>query len=145
MKKKLILLAFTLITVSTSFAQTSKKQRSAESRSEYFTKEIVNYLTRCDSATAKKIYEVNLVVTKQFDSLKALNLSSEDYKPAASKIYKNRDAAMKAILTPFQYDEYMMLQAEKKQAYKEKKAKEAAEKKEDAQTESEKNAADKKE
>jgi hypothetical protein len=137
MQKNLINLLLTLLLVTcatTVQAQNKKAKSKLENRAQFFTKEITDYLTKIDSPQTKQLYDINLQVSIAFDSLKTLNLPSEEYRPAAASIYKNRDAAVKLVLNKFQYDEYLMLQAEKKQAYREKKKKEeeAQEKEQDS-------------
>jgi glucan biosynthesis protein len=123
----LVLSAILLLAQWAAVAQSKKSFKSVESRSAYFTKEITDYVTRVDSVQAKQILDINIEVTRKFDSLKGKDLPSEEYRPAAAAIYRERDAAIKKVLSAFQYDEYMMLQAEKKKAYiDKKKAKEAA-------------------
>jgi hypothetical protein len=130
MQKRITYLLLSLLIIggsSTLQAQSKKAKNKLESRAQFFTKEITDYLTKVDSPQVKQLFDINLRVSIEFDSLKALSLPSETYRPAAASIYKKRDAAVKLVLNKFQYDEYMMLQAEKKQAYIEKKKKEEAE------------------
>jgi hypothetical protein len=130
MQKRISYFLLSLFILGSSFslqAQSKKTKNKLESRAQFFTKEITDYLTKVDSPQIKQLFDINLRVSVEFDSLKGLNLPSETYRPAAASIYKKRDAAVKLVLDKRQYDEYMMLQAEKKQAYIEKKKKEEAE------------------
>jgi hypothetical protein len=113
MKKIILIIISSLAFQFTSNAQ--YKKRSLEDRSAFFTKEIVDYIPSLNKTQQEQLLQINITTTAAFDSLKALKLESEDYKPAARAIFVQRDASVKKILTPFQYDEYLMLQAEKKQ------------------------------
>ncbi len=121
MKKLLSLLLIIASTFSATTAQTTYKKKTLEERSAKFTKEITDYISNVTPEQNTALLEINKNVTMQFDSLKALQLESDEYKPAARNVFKTRDAAIKLVFDAKQFDEFLMLQAEKRDAaYKKK-------------------------
>jgi hypothetical protein len=114
--KNLLLLCVLCLSMLSATAQNKYKKQTLEERAIKFTKEITDYVSNISPEQNASLLAVNKSVTQQFDSLKALQLASEEYKPAARSIFKNRDAAIKVILNANQFDEFMMLQAEKREA-----------------------------
>jgi hypothetical protein len=113
MKKLFILFALCINILS---VNAQYKKLTLEERSAKFTKEITDYVSNITPEQNTALLEINKIVTMQFDSLKALQLESEEYKPAARNIFKTRDASIKLVLDAKQYDEFSMLQAEKRDA-----------------------------
>jgi hypothetical protein len=116
MKKIILIGSLFFITCNVSTAQSSYKKKTLEERSAKFTKEITDYVSNITPAQNTALLEINKQVTQQFDSLKALHLESDEYKPAARNVFKTRDMQIKALLDAKQFDEFMMLQAEKREA-----------------------------
>jgi hypothetical protein len=124
--KKLILILFVCASFCSN-AQSAYQRKTIEDRAQKFTKEISDYVATLSDSQKIKLFAINRTVTMQFDSLKNLKLESNDYKPAARMIFKNRDAAIKNIFSAIQFDDFMMQQAEKREeSYKRKKEKMAA-------------------
>jgi hypothetical protein len=113
--KHLIIVLVALFSISlNSQAQNTYKKRTADEKAIFFTKEITDYLGNASDEQTAQLVQINKTTTLAFDSLKALQLESNDYKPAARGIFVTRDEAIKKVLTPAQWDEYLMLQAEKR-------------------------------
>jgi hypothetical protein len=103
-----------------SFAQGYKK-RTVEEKAAYFTKEIVDYIPSLTDSQQSQLLLINIQVTKSFDSIKSLKLEEVDYKKAARAIFVTKGEFLKNLFTPQQYDEFLMLEAEKRERKKEKK------------------------
>ena len=109
-----------------SVAQPYKKRTPAE-KARFYTNEMVTEL-KLDSLTAAKVYEVNLQVSQQFDSLYAGSPDAADARAGAIAIYKRRDAALRTVLTTqqfLQFDDLQREKREKRRAEKEQKEKAA--------------------
>jgi|688.fasta_scaffold962063_1 hypothetical protein len=125
--KKSILIACALCISIASYAQSKAPSKYTTKQAQKYTNEIVEYVSDVLAEQQKLIYQMNVDVSMKFDSLKKLDLEQYEYKAAARAIFKYKDETMKAILNESQFDEYLMMQDEKRQAYKNKmKAKAAA-------------------
>ena len=128
MKDTTLLFSFLLICVSANLFAQNYKKRSPEKKASYYTDEIVKELN-LDSSTSKKIYEINLDVSKQFDSLYATKPEKDEARKGAIFIYKKRDAAFRNVFTKTQFLMYDDIQREKREKRKlEKEQKEKSEK-----------------
>src|SRR5688572_23773931 len=78
------------------------KKRSPEEKAHFYTDEMVQELS-LDSATAVKVYEINLSVSRQFDSLYANRPEKNDARLGAIAIYRKRDAALRTVLSRQQF------------------------------------------
>lgn len=79
-----------------------------------------------DSAATTKVYEINLKVSQQFDSLYATKPDKDDARKGAFEIYKSRNTALKEVLSKQQYlmfDDIQREKREKKKLEKEEKEK----------------------
>lgn len=107
-----------------SIAQTYKK-RTPEQKAQYYTDQMKKDID-IDSAQASMIYQVNIVVSKRFDSLYAEDLEEQARKRAMVPIFKYRDSEYKKILNAKQYliwDDLEREKREKKKKEREEKAK----------------------
>ncbi len=127
MKYTCILTALWLCTQSL-IAQPYKK-RTPEEKARFYTDEMVKDL-QLDSLSAVKVFEINLLVSKQFDSLYAGEPDATQSRAGAIAIYRQRDAALRQVLSKQQFLQFDDLQREKREKRKKEKAeKEAAGKK----------------
>jgi hypothetical protein len=105
-----------------SFSQTYKK-RSPEEKAKYYTDEMAKDVS-IDSMQYAKAYLINVMVSKQFDSLYASQPDAELKRKGSIAIYRQRDAALRKVLSNQQFLKFDDLQREKR----EKKMKEKLEK-----------------
>jgi hypothetical protein len=125
--KYLITIAACVLCVQHSFAQNYKK-RTAEEKARYYTDEMVKELS-LDSSISSKVFEINLLVSKQFDSLYATKPEKDDARQGAIAIYRKRDMALRTVLSTQQFLMFDDIQREKREKKKlEKEQKEKAEK-----------------
>ncbi len=127
--KKVIVLLGGLVCVYLTYGQGYKK-RSPEERARYYTDEMVRDI-KLDAIQEEKIYQINLMVSNQFDSLYLAQKDKDLSKQGAVHIYKKRDQQYRKVLTNEQflrYDDIQRARREKKQ--QEKLEKEKIEKKE---------------
>ncbi len=75
------------------------KKRTPEEKARYFTKKMVDSLT-VSEAQEDSLYEMNIVVSQKFDSLKLVvdQLSKKERSAAYRSIYQYRDSCMKSII-----------------------------------------------
>lgn len=119
--KKYNLLLFLFISTNSLFSQKYKK-RTAEEKAKYYTDEMAKELS-LDSITSSKVYEVNLIVSKRFDTLYAGSPDKDEVRIKAIQIYKQRDSSLKVILSKKEFLMFDDIQREKRE--KKKKEKEA--------------------
>jgi hypothetical protein len=116
----LLSLVITISGVVIAQAQGKRAKRTVADKAAYFTKEITDYVSNIDSNQYQQLLQINIAVTNSFDSVRNLGLEPIEARPAMKGIYANRDAAVKKVLNEQQYDEYMMLQAEKREEQRKK-------------------------
>lgn len=107
------------------FAQGYKK-KTPEEKARKYTDELMAVIP-LEKDAEEKIFQINVRVSKQFDSLYANKPEQNEMKKAYAVIFKARDAAYKEVLTKQQflmYDDWQRELREKRQ--KEKEAKEKA-------------------
>lgn len=125
--KYIITLAACVLYLQICIAQTYKK-RSPEEKARFYTDEMVRELS-LDSATTLKVYEINLVVSLQFDSLYAANPEKDEARMGAISIYRKRDANLRNVLSKQQFLMFDDIQREKRERKKQQREqKEKAEK-----------------
>jgi len=112
--KKIILLLILSFSVYSAFNQSYKK-RTPEEKATYYTKQMVDDL-KLDSSTTKKVYEINLVVSKQLDSAFAAHTEKEAMKKVYYTVFKKRDEEYRKVLTKRQFLEYDDMQRERREA-----------------------------
>lgn len=112
MKYIMNIIALTLC-ATLSFSQNYKK-KTAEQKARFYTDQMIQEL-QLDSATSLKVYELNLLVSQQFDSLYATNPEKDDARKGAIAIYKNRDAQLRKVLTTQQFLKFDDIQREKRE------------------------------
>ncbi len=112
--KKISLLLIVSFSVYSAFNQSYKK-RTPEEKATYYTKQMVDDL-KLDSSTTKKVYEINLVVSKQLDSAFAAHTEKEAMKQVYYTVFKKRDEEYRKVLTKRQFLEYDDLQRERREA-----------------------------
>lgn len=95
------------------FSQNYKK-KTAEQKARFYTDQMIEEL-QLDSTTSLKVYELNLVVSQQFDSLYATHPEKEDARKGAIAIYKKRDARLRNVLTTQQFLKFDDIQREKRE------------------------------
>ena len=123
--KKLLLLCLICAGLSAS-AQTYKK-RTPEEKAKYYTEEMDKEIG-LDETQKVKIFDINVVVSQQFDSLFATKPDAETKRKGSIGIYKQRDAAYRKVLTTKQFLMFDDIQREKRaQKMKERAEKEKAE------------------
>jgi hypothetical protein len=120
--KKIILITSLLLLAVASFAQTSEPSKYQKKQATKYTKELTDYISNITDDQKTAIYNINLNISLQFDSLKKLQLETVDYKKAARNIFVFKDDQLKKILSVNQFDEYVMMKDEKKEEYLKKKA-----------------------
>jgi hypothetical protein len=104
MKSKHILVSIALVLFSiTSIAQGRKAKLTLDEKANKYTKEISDYVSNVDSNQYTKLLTINKQVSQKFDSLYHLELE-----------YSEKRGATKQVLNAKQFDEFLMLQAEKK-------------------------------
>jgi len=80
-----------------------------------------------DSSMASKVFEINLLVSLQFDSLYATKPDKDQARQGAISIYKKRDASLRQVLSTQQFlmfDDIQREKREKKRLEKQQKEKE---------------------
>jgi hypothetical protein len=107
---------FSSLVAQAQFQKGKYKKQTLEERVEKYTAEITSYVSNVTDSQKVALFAINKAVTLKFDSIKNLELDPVDYRPAARSVFVYRDAAIKKVLNETQYDEYLMLQAEKKEA-----------------------------
>lgn len=112
--KKISLLLILSFSVYSAFNQSYKK-RTPEEKATYYTKQMVDDL-KLDSSTTKKVYEINLVVSKQLDSAFAAHTEKEAMKKVYYTVFKKRDEEYRKVLTKRQFLEYDDMQRERREA-----------------------------
>ncbi len=112
MKYIMNIIALTLC-AALSFSQNYKK-KTAEQKARFYTDQMIQEL-QLDSATSLKVFELNLLVSQQFDSLYATNPEKDDARKGAIAIYKNRDAQLRKVLTTQQFLKFDDIQREKRE------------------------------
>lgn len=111
--KKINLLLILAFSFTLTFAQNYKK-RTPEEKANYYTQQMVEEL-KLDSTTTAKVYEINLVVSKQLDSAFAAHTEKESMKKVYYTVFKNRDAEFKKVLSKTQFLMYDDIQREKRE------------------------------
>lgn len=104
-----------LICVIYTGVQAQKSKRTPDEKAQYYTKQMSEKI-ELDSALFQKIYEVNLHISKQFDSL--YNTIPDDdmgKKRGAAMIYKKRDSMYKSVLPIKLYLKYDDIQREERE------------------------------
>jgi hypothetical protein len=94
-------------------AQTFKK-RTPEEKAKYYTDEMAKDIV-LEKGQAEKIYDINLIVSQQFDSLFTSKPESEVKRKGSIAIYRQRDAAFRKVLSNPQFLKYDDLQREKRE------------------------------
>lgn len=92
-----------------------KSKRTPEEKAQYYTKQMSEKI-EIDSALYQKIYDVNLYISKLFDSL--YNTIPDDdmgKKRGAAMIYKKRDSMYKSVLPIKLYLKYDDIQREERE------------------------------
>jgi hypothetical protein len=112
--KKISLLLIITFSMSIAFAQNYKK-RTPEDKATYYTKQMVDDL-KLDSITTTKVYEINLVVSKQLDSAFAAQTDKDAMKKVYYTVFKQRDAEFRKVLSKTQFLQYDDLQRERREA-----------------------------
>jgi hypothetical protein len=124
-----IILFFALLTINGGLlAQKNEPSKYAKKQAQKYTNELVEYISDVQAGQQQQLFQMNLQVSDRFDSLKKLELEKPDYKKAARAIMEWKDAEVKKIFNENQYDEYLMMKAEKFEEYKKKKKEFAAKK-----------------
>ena len=90
------------------------KKRTPEDKANFYTQQMVDEL-KLDSATQSKVYEINLMVSKQLDSAFAAHTEKESMKRVYYTVFKNRDAEFKKVLSKTQFLMYDDIQREKRE------------------------------
>lgn len=94
----------------------SWKNRSAEDKARYYTKQMAEDLSLDDSVIIK-VYQINLEVSKKFDSLYAKKNNPESRKGAAL-IYQFRNEAYRDVLSTKQYLKFEDMERERREKRK---------------------------
>jgi hypothetical protein len=118
--KYIITLAVSVLLLQNAFAQNYKK-RTPEEKAHYYTDEMVKELS-LDSLTSAKVYEINLQVSLQFDSLYATKPDKDDARFGAVAIFKRRDMELRKVLSNQQFLMFDDIQREKREKKKQEKA-----------------------
>ena len=106
------------------FAQGYKK-KTPEEKARKYTDELMAVIS-LDKEAEEKIFQINIKVSKQFDSLFANKPGENEIKKAYAVIFKGRDAAYKDVMTKQQflmYDDWQRELREKRKQEKEAKEK----------------------
>ncbi len=120
--KQLLISLLVLGTTATLYAQ--RKQYSLEEKAQYYTKQMVDSL-QLSTEQEKKVYTINLQVSKSIDSIYALKLESKVGKKAMVPIFKLRNEQYKEVLSTIQFLKYDDMEREKRE--RKKKQQEASE------------------
>lgn len=112
MKKnqRLLYICFILFSIHL-HAQTYKK-RSPEEKARFYTDEMVREINVTPEQELQ-VFSINLVVSKQFDSLYATQPDKNTARLGAIEIYKKRDMALRKVLTTKQFLLFDDLQRDK--------------------------------
>ena len=127
--RKLILL-WVYVSVSSMGLAQGYTKKTPEEKARKYTDEFLSVIP-LDKETEEKVFQINVTVSKQFDSLYANKPDPNEMKKAYAIIFKGRDAAFKSVLTKQQflmYDDWQRELREKRQREKEAKEKANAEK-----------------
>jgi ABC-type transporter MlaC component len=120
MKKVLTMLFF--LVISCAIHAQSYKRKTPEEKARKYTDELIAVIP-VDKDQEEKIFEINVIVSKQFDSLYANKPeNSNDMRKAYAVIFKTRDAAFKKVLTKEQFLRYDDWQRELREERMKKKA-----------------------
>ena len=90
------------------------KKRTTEEKARYFTKKMVDSLTVTE-AQEDSLYEMNIVVSKKFDSLKVIvyDMNKKERSKAYRSIYAYRDSCMREILPRKEFLKFLDIEREK--------------------------------
>jgi hypothetical protein len=94
-------------------AQTYQR-RSAEEKARFYTNEMATSIS-LDSFQVSQVYDINLQVSKRFDSLYAGKPEKDVQRQVTIDILKDRDAAYRKILSPVQFLKFDDIQREKRE------------------------------
>lgn len=102
------------------------KKRTPEEKARYFTKKMVDSLTVTE-AEEEALYEMNIVVSQKFDSLRIIidDLGRKERSAAYRNIYGYRDSCMKEIIP---IKEFLKFQDIERERWERKKARQQASK-----------------
>lgn len=103
----------------------SYQRKTPEEKAKKYTQEMMTEIP-LDAEQEPAIYAINLRVSRQFDSLYASHPGQEVLRPAMISIFRNRDTALRAILSPQQFLRFDDLQREKRKKRLEQKQQEKA-------------------
>ncbi len=95
------------------FSQNYTK-RTPEEKARFYTDEMIKELN-LDSTTSLKVFDINLLVSQQFDSLYATKPEKEEARKGAIAIYRNRDLQLRKVLTTPQFLMFDDIQREKRE------------------------------
>lgn len=113
MKMKIIVvLGLFLVAAYTSRGQ-SWKDKSPEEKSRYYTRQMAEDLALDDSVILK-IFQINVAVSKKFDSLYA-DKNNPNARKGAALIYQFRNEAYREVLTTKQYLKFEDLERERRE------------------------------
>jgi hypothetical protein len=122
MKTTYFILAICIIICTHVSAQNFKK-RTLEEKATYYTNELVETV-KLDSVQIPLVFDINLRVSRQFDSLYASNPDPLSKRNGSIAIYKQRDSELRKVLSKQQFlmfDDFQREKREKKKkAYEEK-------------------------
>lgn len=90
------------------------KKRTPEEKARYFTKKMVDSLTVTE-AQEDSLYQMNIVVSEKFDSLKNIvdGLDKRERSAAYRSIYAYRDSCMREILPRKEFLKFLDIEREK--------------------------------
>jgi len=90
------------------------KKRTAEEKARYFTKQMIDSLS-LTADQENRCYEINLEVTKRFNTLYAdTSLSKTDRKPYYRSIYQYRDSSLRKALDRKQFLRFLDIEMERR-------------------------------
>ena len=104
MKKLNLLLSLFLLTTTMLLAQ-NYKRKTPEEKAKKYTDELLAQIP-LDKDQEEKIFQVNVLVSKQFDSLYTVKPEQNELRKAYAFIFKSRDAEFKKIMTKEQFLRY---------------------------------------
>jgi|688.fasta_scaffold831330_2 hypothetical protein len=104
MKKLNLLLSLFLLTTTMLLAQ-NYKRKTPEEKAKKYTDELLAQIP-LEKEQEEKVFKVNIIVSKQFDSLYAAKPEQNEMRKAYAFIFKQRDAEFKKIMTKEQFLRY---------------------------------------
>ena len=104
MKKLNLLLSLFLLTTTMLLAQ-NYKRKTPEEKAKKYTDELLAQIP-LEKEQEEKVFQVNVLVSKQFDSLYTVKPEQNELRKAYAFIFKSRDAEFKKIMTKEQFLRY---------------------------------------